>query len=56
MSQTPLEAPPVHPGGIDSIQDPLPPQSHLPQPDTDWLQQIGNVGHSSASAGSQGVD
>lgn len=56
MSQTPLEAPPVHPGGIDSIQDPLPPQSHLPQPDTDWLQQIGNVGHSSASAGSPGVD
>lgn len=55
MSQTPLEAPPVHPGDIDSDQDTLPPQSHLPQPDTDWLQQIGNVGHSSASAVSPGV-
>lgn len=55
MTQTPLEAPPVHPGAFESNQDTLPPQSHLPQPDPDWLQQIGNVGQSTASAASPGV-
>nr|WP_314709990.1 hypothetical protein [uncultured Comamonas sp.] len=55
MSQTPLEAPPVHPGDIESHQDTFPPHSHLPQPDPDWLQQIGNVGESTASAVSPGV-
>ena len=54
MSQATVEVPPVHPGDIDSMEDTLPPQSHLPQPDTDWLQQIGTVGHSSASAVSPG--
>jgi hypothetical protein len=54
MSQETLEAPPVHPGDIDSIQSTLPPQSHLPQPDDEWLQQIGNVSQTSASAGSPG--
>ncbi len=53
MSQATLEAPPVHPGEAESNQDTLPPQSHLPQPEPDWLQQIGNVGHSPASAGAR---
>ena len=54
MSQATVEVPPVHPGDIDSMEDTLPPQSHLPQPDDQWLQQIGNVSQSSASAGSPG--
>lgn len=54
MSQATVEVPPVHPGDIDSIEDSLPPQSHLPQPNDEWLQQIGNVSQSSTPAGSAG--